>query len=140
MDRLTNISYVFTGEDDVFGLIAHASDSARAFSDIDPHRYEGEFLFADTQVTGKCLSASLTAHIFHPLFFGGTEKRLRRSATRLNLPQESFPGVLVPRFWHPIRNMAFEENIVSVVVPRGHAWLSVWVHCLMTLRQNKSQK
>ncbi len=52
MNGLTGISYLFTSENDVFGLIADVSDPTRAFIDIDPHRYKGEFLFTDTQVTG----------------------------------------------------------------------------------------
>lgn len=128
MNGLTGISYLFTGEDDVFGLIADVFDPTRAFVDIDPHRYEGEFLFTDTQVTGQGLTPGFSTHILHSLFLAGTEERLRRSATRFNFPQESFPSVIVPRFGHLLWNMALEENIMSVVVLRWHTRLRVCIH------------
>lgn len=139
MNRATRILYLVAPKDDVFGLIAHPLNAAQSIIHIHTHCHKGEFLLADAQVPKELFPTSLGAHCVHTLSVALMEKLLSGSATRLNLPQQRIPFVLVPRLRHAIRQMVLEEDGMSVVGLCLHAWF--WVDIQRRAeRQSRGQK
>lgn len=116
MDWQALVVQHFTGQDQMFGFLLDALDSARPR--FAPHRDKREILLADAQVLLVDLPPVFRAHVLHPVQVFWMEEGLGGSVTAPVFPDVCLPFILVERRGSTRANVAFDEG-AEAVVPFG---------------------
>lgn len=140
MDWQTLIVQNLTGQDQMFGVLSDASDTA--CPRLTPDSDKRERLSADAQVLLEGFPPFVRAHIFHPVQVFGTQEGLSRSVTATVIPDVRLPLIVVERSGYAGANVAFDKGAEAVVPFGGLAGSVILSRCLMTQQETdgKSEK